>query len=131
MGSDWHKHEYFKDTTFSQGVARVDAELDAFLLTLGYEHDRKRGIYLERKKNDKRVALFAHQGIGLLFLSSLLDIPYNIFSTKFNLAHSSMTVIEFRVDSEGICIPQILQLSNDSHLWREGLPTKYNNGTPI
>jgi probable phosphoglycerate mutase len=131
MGRDWHKHPYFKDTTFSEGVERVDTEVDAFMRSLGFEHDRENGIYRELEKNDKRIALFAHQGIGLLFLSSLLDIPYNVFSVKFNIAHSSMTVIDFRVKDDGLCLPQIIQLSNDSHLYREGLPTKYNNGIPI
>jgi hypothetical protein len=37
-----------------------------------------------------------------------------------------MTVIEFP-NQEGIVYPQILQLSNDSHLYREGLPTNYSN----
>ena len=131
MGSEWHKHPYFKDTAFSDGVARVDTETDALLASLGYEHDRVGGYYIEREKNDQRVALFAHQGFGMLFLSSLMDIPFNIFSTKFNLSHSSMTVIDFHTSANGICIPKILQLANDSHIYREGIPTLYNNKTPI
>ena len=37
-----------------------------------------------------------------------------------------MTVIEFR-EQDGVVIPRVLQLANDSHLYREGLPTKYQN----
>ena len=131
MGSEWHKHPYFADTTFSEGVQRVDTEADALMRSLGYEHDRKNGYYIEREKNDKRIALFAHQGFGMLFLSSLMDIPFNVFSTKFNLSHSSMTVIDFHTSSNGICIPKILQLANDSHIYKEGIPTLYNNKLPI
>ena len=35
------------------------------------------------------------------------------------------SVMQFEYD--GYCIPKILTLSLDSHLYREGLPTKYNN----
>ena len=45
---------------------------------------------------DKRVALFAHQGFGLAFLSRVLGIPYPMFSTQFDMGHSGMTVIEFK-----------------------------------
>ena len=76
--------------------------------------------------NEKRVALFAHQGFGISFLSSVLDIPYPEFSLHFDFSHSSMTVIEFK-DVDGIVIPKVLTLSNDSHIYSENLPTKYNN----
>jgi len=37
-----------------------------------------------------------------------------------------MTVIEFS-KHKGECVPQILQLANDSHIYAEGLPTNYQN----
>ena len=76
--------------------------------------------------NDKRVALFAHQGFGIAFLSTVLGVPYPIFSSHFDLCHTGMTVIEFK-EQDGIAIHKVLTLSSDSHLYREGLPTKYNN----
>ena len=84
-------------------------------------------LLMERfNKCDDRVALFAHQGFGLAFLSCVLDIPYPLMSTRFDMSHTGMTVIEFQ-QSEDFCLPRILSLANDSHLYREGLPTKYNN----
>jgi probable phosphoglycerate mutase len=76
--------------------------------------------------SNKRIALFAHQGFGLAFLSALLDIPYPMLSTHFDICHTGMTVIEF-ADNGGFSVPKVLTLSSDSHLYREGLPTKYNN----
>ena len=55
---------------------------------LGYEHIRFTGKYKVTKQNDKRIALFAHQGFGLAFLSCLLDIPYPMFCTHFEKASS-------------------------------------------
>jgi probable phosphoglycerate mutase len=72
------------------------------------------------------VALFAHQGFGLAFLSHILDIPYPVFSMHFDTTHSGVTVIEFK-NEDGICVPKILTLSNDSHIYKDGLPTNYCN----
>lgn len=129
LGKKWYEHTYFSEK-FGAGVKRVDEEADGFLLSLGYEHDRENGCYRAVKKNEKRVALFAHQGFGLMFLSSILDIPYNIFCTRFDLSHSSVTAIYFNENDDTV-FPQVLQLSNDSHLYKESLLTGYNNGLNI
>ena len=129
LGGRWYEHPFFEGTNFKAGALRVHKEVDDFLLSLGYRHDREGGYYEAVEPNEKRIALFAHQGFGMAFLSSLLDTPYPHFCTHFDLSHSSMTVIKF--SGEGKIYPQILQLSNDSHLYREGLLTGYNNGTRI
>ncbi len=125
LGNKWYEHPAF-DEKMGKGTERVNRETDAFLESLGYAHNRQSNTYLPIAPNDKRIALFAHQGFGLAFLSSLLDIPYPLFTTHFDLSHSSVTVIEFP-NCEGEFIPTVLQFSNDSHIYREGLPTKYNN----
>lgn len=130
LGDRWFDHPAFAEYEYEKGIARVYNEMDAFLEKLGYEHIRYTGKYRVTKTNDQRVALFAHQGFGLAFLSCLLDIPYPMFTTHFDMCHTGVTVIEFR-DNNGYCVPKVLTLSQDSHLYREGLPTKYNNGTYI
>ena len=84
-------------------------------------------ISYKRNDNDKKVALFAHQGCSTVFLSCLLDIPYPIFSTRFDMCHSGFTAIDFHPDKNGVVVPRIMTLSNDSHLYREGLPLRYNH----
>ena len=130
LGDKWYTHSAFDGTKFADGVARVEGKTDEFMASLGYRNDRERGGYIAEAPNSKRIALFAHQGFGMSFLSALLNIPYNIFSTRFDLSHSGMTVIKFS-EKEGFSIPIVLQLSNDSHLYREGIATRYNNVTPI
>ena len=85
---------------------------------------------MSERPNRERVALFAHQGFGLAFLSSLLDIPYPLFSSHFDIGHSGMTVIEFS-EAPGETVPRVLQLSNDAHIYSEGLPVKYQNRIDI
>ena len=130
LGKKWYTHPLFAETDFAEGVERIERESDKFLLSLGYRHDRERGAFIAEAPNDKRIALFAHEGVGKLFLSAVLDIPYNEICTKFGFGHTGMTVINFK-DVNGFCIPEVLQLSNDSHLYREGLGTRYQNRIPI
>lgn len=124
LGFRWYEHPHFSQYSFRDGMERIAGESDAFFRSLGYEHIRETGTYKVLKPNNERVALFAHAGFGIAFLSLLLDIPYPDFSAHFDLCHSGMTVIEFR-ENNGCAIPRILTLSSDSHLYREGLPTNY------
>ena len=93
---------------------------------IGFTYDEQKGMYKCTAKGNKRVALFAHQGMGLLLLSIISLIPYPTFSTRFDMTHTGVTVIEFP-EKDGYVLPTILTLSNDSHIYREGLPTKYSN----
>lgn len=124
LGDRWYDHP--KLSCFKKGIERIKGESDSFFASLGYEHIPDTGTYKIIRPNDERIALFAHQGFGLAFLSCVLDIPYPIFSRQFDICHSGMTVIEF-AGSEGITHPKVLTLSSDSHIYRDGLPTNYNN----
>jgi probable phosphoglycerate mutase len=126
MGEKWYLHEHFVNTACGEGIERIRREADTFFANLGYRHVPEKGIYIADPPTEDRVALFAHQGFGLAFLSCVLDIPYPTFCSHFDLGHSSMTVIEFK-EFDGIAIPKVLQLSNDSHLYREGILTGYEN----
>ena len=130
LGYKWYTHPAFEKYNFAYGVERVETETDNFLLSLGYRHDRSRCGYVAEVPNNKRIALFAHEGLGMSFLSALLDIPYNEFAARFGFGFTGMTVIEF-TDVDGFCIPKVLQHSNDSHLYREGVGIKYHNRLPI
>lgn len=131
LGDKWYQHEYFKEYDFSSGVAAVNKDVDNFFETLGYRHDRENKRYEIIRHNDKRVALFAHAGFGMSFLSSLLDVPYSHFSTHFDLGHSSVTAINFDERFGKYAVAKVCQLSNDSHLYKEGILTGYNNGIDI
>lgn len=122
----WYEHPQLAKYNFGKGVRRVDLETDRLLTELGYEHDRAKNMYRATRPNEDRIALFAHAGFGMAFLSSVLDIPYPQFSKHFDMCHSGMTVIDFENTGEWV-IPRILTLSSDSHIYREGLPTFYNN----
>ena len=125
LGNQWCTHQKIP-TRMAEGMARIDREVDAFFLSLGYRHDRENARFEIVAPIEERIALFAHQGFGLAFFSSLLDIPYPIFCTTFDIGHTGMSVVEFKSNGKYV-YPKLLQLSNDSHLYREGILTGYHN----
>lgn len=125
LGDNWFDHPYFEKTGCKEGTHFFQKHTDDFFESLGFVHDREKGIYLRQNPKYERVALFAHQGFSLAFLSAVLDIPYPMFCTHFDTSHSCVTMIEF--EDKEVTVPRVLTLSNDAHIYREGLPTKYNN----
>ena len=126
LGRNWHTHPMFAHTNFGKGIQRMQQEVDGFIAQLGYRHDLANNCYHIENDNDQRIALFAHEGVGAAFLSCLLDIPYPIFATHFDMTHTGVTVIGFMGQND-IVLPRVMTFSNDSHLYREGLPTKHQN----
>ncbi len=123
LGYEWYNHPSLAQ--YKKGFERVQKHSDEFFKSLGYEHTKNTGKYNIITPNNERVALFAHQGFGIAFLSAMLDIPYPIVANHFDMCHSGVTAIEFE-EKDGYAIPRMLTLSSDSHLYKENLPTKYN-----
>ena len=128
LGERWYEHPELAKLNFKAGVERVNAAVDEFFLSLGFRHDRENARYevVGEHLNRERVALFAHQGFGMSFFSSMLDIPYPMFCTHFDFSHSSMSVVNFEPRGKYV-YPHVLQTANDSHLYREGIITGYHN----
>ena len=124
LGDRWGEHPAL--TSFAQCLEDIRRDVAAFTESLGYRLDRERHVYIPVAPTEERVALFAHQAFGMAFMSCLLDIPYPLYATHFDMTHSGLTAVEFR-EQNGVVIPRVLTLSNDSHLYGEGLPTKYQN----
>ena len=133
LGKEWYKADFFRkhNVKAEEGYKSLRASNDAFLASLGYEHDPDCSRYKIVESNEKRIAVFCHQGLGLSWLGVLLDIPLPISWTAFNISHSDLTVIHFANDSSGYTVPVMLTLSNDSHLYADGLPTRYQNSIPF
>lgn len=130
LGDEWHTHPDFASTKLPDGISRISREADAFLFKLGYEHDREKHCYKAVAANEENIAFFAHQSFGLAFLSSVLDIPYPMFASHFDINHSAVAVIQFEGGEDGDCsciIPKVLTFSNDAHIYESRLPTKFQN----
>ncbi len=128
LGYKWYNHPDFSKYDFKAGVEFFESNYDKFLLSLGYEHNKETHTYKVVKKNTERVAVFTHRNAGGMFVSCALDIPYPIYLAHSDMSNTGMTVINFGEGEEGAeIIPKLLQFSNDSHLYKEGISTKYCN----
>lgn len=130
LGEKWYEHPDFANNTFEEGIRKVNEKVDEFFAKQGFIHDRENGVYKVTQKNEKRIALFAHAGNGMVVLSSILDIPYALLGAHFDISHSGVTVIWFN-EQEDLTTPRVLQWSNDSHLYKEDILSGYNNGINI
>lgn len=126
LGNSWYEYPGLPKGNFKAGTERVNRETDAFLEMLGYRHNRAEHIYEIVEPSDEHVALFAHQGFGLAFLSSVLDIPYPMVALHMDMTYTGITVIDFPGKS-GYTVPKMLMLSNDSHLYAENILMPYNH----
>ena len=134
LGKRWSDHECFDNTNVREGRAFFSEKISEFFRELGYIHDEKSGCYHRMKNSEednRRIAVFAHEGMSKVFLSTVLDIPYPLFCSRFSLSHSCMCVISFAQTENRPIYPRLLQMSNDSHLYKEGLPLIYNHGVEI
>ena len=129
LGHEWYTHPMFEGYDYKKGIDRIRENADELFKKHGYEHIPGTGMYKITEKNDSRIALFAHAGFGLAFMSCILDIPYPQFAIHFDMQHSGLTVVNFADVGEGYAVPRVLTYSNDSHIYKENLPLRYNNGT--
>ena len=124
MGFSWYEHP--KLSQYKKGIERVARETDRLLASFGYEHERYTGRYKAVRPTDEKIALFAHAGFGLAFLSCLLDIPYPLFATRFDIGHTGVTVIDFSFYKSSYIVPKVRTLSGTGHLYRDNLPATYD-----
>ncbi len=129
---NWHTFPPFTEypeKNFKAGYQRIIDASDEFLARHGYK--REGAVYKITNPNEERIAVFCHQGFGTTWLSHLLNIPPQLFWRSFDLSHSSVTVLTFSNRENGFTSPMCLQLSDLSHIYREGLPFMYNNSIPL
>lgn len=125
-GDAWYEHPSFKDYGYKTYLDSVDKDIDSLLASHGYVHNRDGGYFTAEKPTEERIAIFAHAGFGSVFFSSLLGIPYHKYCINYDMSHTGMTAVYFK-DMGGVYVPKILTFSSDAHLYKEGLPTAYNN----
>lgn len=123
---DSFSHSYYRNDKEAKAWAQtLERESDAFLSRLGFVRTKEGNGYLVTEKNSKKIAVFAHQGFGLHWLSHLLKIPYHMFTASFDISHTGVSIIHFD-ESKQITYPRLLMLSDLSHLYIENLSAKYH-----
>lgn len=128
LGDHWYTHPTFAPYAFEKAIKPIEEHIDRFLTSYGYEHDVEKGAYrITQRQPEKRIAIFAHECVGKLFMSHVLDIPFPYYAAHFEMHTSGLSVIRFddgtRKDPQKEPLPyaraRLLTLSNDAHLYRE------------
>lgn len=136
MGDKWYEHPAFRDFRFEKVFLPIQQQTDAFFAAHGYVHDPDLGLYRVTERHyEKRIAIFAHENVGKIFMSHLLDVPYPYYAAHFDMKHTGVTVIRFDdgASAPGDTVPReyararVLTLSNDAHLFRDGLPLVHSS----
>ena len=123
---DAFSHGIYADEQLAQeGYAELCDECDGLLTELGYKRTGVGNGYEAISPNDKKVAVFCHEGAGLHLLSRILGFSPLTLPATFDFGHTGVTIIQF--SGEGVVFPRCLCLSDLSHIYAEGLPMTYNN----
>ncbi len=130
LGGDWYNAECFHGIDIAGGMKFFEEKSDEFMLRQGYE--RIGAIYKIVEKNEKNIAIFGHQGNGMVWLSHLLAVPLPLFGGSFDLAHTGVTIIEMRDRGSGYTAPRCVCFSDMSHIYAdERLEMEYQNRLKI
>lgn len=118
----WEQVPELSEHRISQRVASVAAASDRFLSHLGYVRDRYQ--YRIEHRNDRQIAVFCHNGLGLTWLSLILGIPTALFWSSFWLSPSSVSTVLFEEHPSGTATPRCLCVGDTSHLAAGELPVQ-------
>ena len=122
---NWTEMPSVAGTTAKQGFERIQAASDEFFARHGYVRE---GLnYRIVQPSEERIALFAHAGFGLAFLSVLLGIPPQFLWSTFDMTHCGISIFHFSNHRNGLTQPRCLSYSDTSFLYEDRLPMKYNN----
>ena len=95
----WYEHEDFKDTKAKEGVLFYRKQVNEWLESLGIKHEHNMYTKIEGKETPDNIAFFAHGGMAMAFLSTLLDVPYSYFCTHFNCL-DTCGVVHIYIDTD-------------------------------
>jgi probable phosphoglycerate mutase len=119
---DWHERPYIKVSAAKAIFDTLKVDSDAFFARHGYV--REGGRYRRVAPHGKKIAVFCHGGLGLTWLSHLLELPLPLVWTGFWLPPSSVTTILFEERSDDWAVPRCIGMGDVSHLYKAGLPVK-------
>ena len=101
---NWFQNEKIKKTNFEKGCKRIQKSLKEWFKTLNIFYDEKKKIYVSKGKVPKRVILFAHGGMSVPTLSSILHINFPDYVLGFQMPGlCSISRVVINVDKKMNC----------------------------
>lgn len=101
---EWYKHKPWCDMRMKEGSDYFDKEIDAWLESMNVIHDREKKEFYAKRQTPESVALFSHGGVGMKFLTSMLDMNLVKFPILFRgFDTCSVTVFEISLEDSHKC----------------------------
>ncbi len=119
--ADWSTHPALA-ADVAPVYTDVQAAADQFIARHGYT--REDGRYRTVTANEDRIALFCHNGTGLMLLAHWLELPLPLVWVGFWLPPSSVTTVLFEERSDQWAVPRCLGVGDVSHLYEARLPVR-------
>ena len=92
---------------------------DSLMAKHGYA--REENLYRIERSNRDRIAIVCHNGVVLMFLAHLLELPVSLVWAGFYIWPSSVTTVFFEEHSDRSAAPRALAVADTSHLYAAGL----------
>lgn len=118
----WHELPLLEKSQLREKFETLKQSSDQFLERHGYK--REGGCYRIMQPNREKIAIFCHGGLGIAWLSHLLEIPLSLIWSGFWMPPSSVTTILFDERSDNYAVPRCIGFGDVSHLYAAGLPTQ-------
>lgn len=99
QNDNWKTDKDFEQLNVSNGINIINKNVDDILMSLNIKHDRKNKTYEAVGKYPDAVAVFAHGGMGMSFVPSILDENFLHFCL-YNCCLDTCGVCEFDIDLE-------------------------------
>lgn len=103
LGKKWFTHPLFNNDNFELAFNFYEENITKWLDSIGIERDANTGECHLKESHLENVALFAHGGFGSIFLSYILNIPYNISCLAFHEL-STCGIVELEINENDTAI---------------------------
>ena len=111
---EWYKNDCFPPY-FEKGVKEFDKELDEWLLSLNIKHNRETKTFVATGETMKTIVIFAHEGAGTRFFSSILDMNYPKFIIDYPRV-DCCSISHLKITLDGTTPIEIMSYNDCRHL---------------
>ena len=110
---DWRNHPYFRNNLVVENVNLVEAKIDGWLASLGYQREN---LYYRCTRTDREqhtAVLFSHGGSSAAAIGHILNLPFPYLCAMMHLDFTGITILRLDRNPGSLSIP-CLELVNDS-----------------
>ena len=114
LENDDNWYDYFPPK-YKEGVEAINKQIDEWLLTLNIKHDRNNKTFASIGETPKNIIIFAHEGAGTRFISSMLDMNFAYFLTHYPRL-DCCSINQLEINCDGVTPIKLIKYNDSQHL---------------